>query len=82
MNKKEINEDYFVRYGNQIPNRSYYVSLVEAEKIYNKIKLDEKITWKELIHEPIEEDDTQYIIKQDEVKVLDLGICKFILPKN
>lgn len=75
-------DDYVVRYGDDLSNtnRSLYMTKREAEKFYSGIKLNVNITWKELLYEPIEEDDSQYVIKSDSVRVLDFGLCKVALP--
>ena len=52
----------------------------QAEKFYNKIELNTRTTWKELLHEPLEDENVQEIIKSDSVKIVDLGICKMALP--
>ncbi len=73
-------EDYVVRYGNEFNiNRSFYMSKEQAEKFYLHLELDVNTTWKELLYEPINEEDTQYILKSSSVKVIDLGLCKVIL---
>lgn len=75
--------DYVVRFGNDngYVERSDYMSKEQAEKFYNKIKLDIiTTTWKELLYEPLEKEDVQEIIKIDSVKIVDLGICKMALP--
>jgi hypothetical protein len=74
--------DVEVRFGNDngYVERSDYMSKEQAEKFYNKIKLDIKTTWKELLYEPLEKEDVQEIIKSDSVKIVDLGICKMALP--
>ena len=74
--------DYVVRYGNDngYVERSDYMSKEQAEKFYNKIKLNIRTTWKELLYEPLEKEDVQEIIKSDSVKIVDLGICKMALP--
>lgn len=75
-------DDYVVRYGNDIGyvDRSDYMSKGQAEKFYNKIELNTRTTWKELLHEPLEDENVQEIIKSDSVKIVDLGICKMTLP--
>ena len=75
-------DDYVVRFGNDggYVERSDYMSKEQAEKFYNKIKLDIRTTWKELLYEPLEKEDVQEIIKSDSVKIVDLGICKMALP--
>ena len=74
-------DDYVVRYGNDIGyvDRSDYMSKGQAEKFYNKIELNTRTTWKELLHEPLEDENVQEIIKSDSVKIVDLGICKMAL---
>ena len=74
--------DYVVRFGNDngYVERSDYMSKEQAEKFYNKIELSIRITWKELLYEPLEKEDVQEIIKSDSVKIVDLGICKMALP--
>ena len=75
-------DDYVVRYGNDhgYVDRSDYMSKGQAEKFYNKIELNTRTTWKELLHEPLEDGNVQEIIKSDSVKIVDLGICKMTLP--
>lgn len=75
-------EDYVVRYGddNGNTNRSFYMNEKEANKLYSSLDLSIEITWKELIHEPLDEEEAQYIIKSDSVRVLDLGLCKVAVP--
>ena len=81
-NGVDIMDDYVVRYGNDngYVERSDYMSKEQAEKFYNKIKLNIRTTWKELLYEPLEKEDVQEIIKSDSVKIVDLGICKMALP--
>ena len=52
----------------------------QEKKFYNKIKLNMKITWKELLYEPLEKEEVQEIVKSDNVEIVDLGICKVALP--
>lgn len=75
-------DDYVVRYGNDngYVDRSDYMPKGQAEKFYNKIELNTRTTWKELLHEPLEDENVQEIIKSDSVKIVDLGICKMALP--
>ena len=81
-NGVDIMDDYVVRYGNDngYVDRSDYMPKEQAEKFYNKIKLNIRTTWKELLYEPLEKEDVQEIIKSDSVKIVDLGICKMALP--
>lgn len=75
-------DDYVVRFGNDngYAERSDYMPKEQAEKFYNKIKLSVKITWKELLYEPLEKEDVQEIVKSDNAEIVDLGICKVALP--
>lgn len=75
-------DDYVVRFGNNngYVERSDYMSKEQAEKFYNKIKLNIRTTWKELLYEPLEDENVQEIIKSDNVEIVDLGICKVALP--
>lgn len=81
-----MNEDYIVRYGNNDTyiNRTDYMCKKEALKAYDKINLGNEtgLIWKELLYEPLEEKETQYIIKSDSVKIVDLGICKIAVPEK
>lgn len=74
-------DDYVVRYENDngYVDRSEYMSKEQAEKFYNKIELNTVTTWKELLYEPLEDENVQEIIKSDSVKIVDLGICKMAL---
>jgi hypothetical protein len=74
-------DDYVVRFGNDSERieRSDYMSKEQAEKFYNRIKLNMRITWKELLYEPLEKEDVQEVIKSDSVQIVDLGICKVAL---
>ena len=75
-------DDYVVRYGNdnEYVDRSDYMSKGQAEKFYNKIELNTRTTWKELLYEPLEKEDVQEIIKSDNAEIVDLGICKVAIP--
>lgn len=75
-------DDYVVRFGNDNDHveRSDYMSKEQAEKFYDKIKLSMRVTWKELLYEPLEEDEVQEIVKSDNAEIVDLGICKVALP--
>lgn len=78
-------EDYVVRYGGDSflsVQRSQYMAKHEAERFYNRVKLDVSTTWKELIYEPLDVEDAQYLIKSDSVRVIDLGLCKIAIPAN
>ena len=73
-------EDYIVRFGNNSSiNRSDYMNEKDANKFYDKLKLDVNITWKELIHEPLDIPDKQEICRSDSVRVIDLGFTKFVI---
>jgi len=75
-------EDYIVRYGNDNGNvqRSFYMNKQRASRFYGKIKLDTKTTWKELLYEPLDQENVQKIVKSDGIRVVDLGICKIAIP--
>lgn len=75
-------DEYVVRYGNDgsFTDRSDYMDKDNAKRFYDKIKLDTNITWKELLYEPLDEEEGQYIIESDSVRVVDLGICKIAVP--
>lgn len=74
--------DFIVRYGGEDSvSRTDYLTEKEAIKFYNKLELDTVITWKELIHEPIDEPEVQVVIMSASVKVIDLGIGKLAVPK-
>ncbi len=77
-----MQNDYVVRYGNDsgYVERSDYMSKEQAEKFYNRIKLNIRVTWKELLYEPLEKEDVQEVIKSDSVEIVDLGVCKAVLP--
>ena len=74
-------DDYVVRFGNDngYVERSDYMTKEQAEKFYNKIKLSMRITWKELLYEPLEEE-VQEVVKSDNAEIVDLDICKVALP--
>lgn len=77
------NEDYYVKCGESSAcvYRSFYISKKEAEKEFNKIQLDDKVTWKELWFEPLEEQEKQILIKDEEVKITTLANGDiFIIP--
>ena len=79
-----MNEDYVVRYGGDNGifsiNRSDYMTKKDATKFYNSIKLDVSTTWKELLYEPLDISEKQEVIKRDEVRVVDFGMCKIPVP--
>jgi hypothetical protein len=79
---KKSDADFIVRYGgdNSI-DRTDYMTEKEATKFYNKLELDTVTTWKELIQEPLDEPEVQRVVKQDSVKVVDLGIGKIAVPE-
>ena len=78
--------DYYVRYGGDgfmDCNRTEYLTKRQAEKEYEKIKLNTKTTWKELWYEPLDEEEGQHLIKQEEVKVFDFGTFgKLAVPQK
>lgn len=76
-------DDYVVRFGNDngYVERSDYMPKEQAEKFYNKIKLSMRITWKELLYEPLEKDEVQEVVRSDNAEIVDFGICKVVLPE-
>lgn len=77
-------DDYVVRYGDdsEKTNRSFYMPKAGAEKFYSELRLGVETTWKELLYEPLDEEDTQYVLKSDSVRVVDLGLCKVAVPNK
>lgn len=69
-----MGEDYFVRYGNEYETlgRTFYVSLNEATKVYNSMSDKNKVTWKELIYEPLDEEDVSIVIKREDHKIINI----------
>lgn len=61
--------DYIVRFGNDsgYVERSGYMSKEQAEKFYNKIKLNIIVTWKELQYEPLERDKQSKRLRMDSI---------------
>ena len=81
MENKNMN-DYAVRYGGDgycDTYRSDYMDKREALQFYDKIKLDTKTTWKELLYEPETRCNYQRAIKSDSVRVVDFGFCKMVV---
>lgn len=77
-----MQEDYVVRYGgDDWVKRSFYETKKNALKIYTSIKLDKKTRWKELIYEPLEDEERQDVILRDEVKVLSVLGVEFVVSK-
>lgn len=68
----EYAEDYFVRYGDRsgVIDRTFYDTLANISKAYDKIKLGLLVTWKELIFEPLDIPEHQEVIKDDEVTLI------------
>ena len=74
-------KEYYVRWGNggNCLDRTDYLTKEQCEKAYNKIKLNGKITWKEMwCDEDTDSDgDTEYLLKEEEVtKSFDICIEK------
>lgn len=61
--------DYVVRFGNDsgYVERSNYMSKEQAEKFYNKIRLNIRATWKELLYEPLEKDKQSRRLRMDSI---------------
>lgn len=75
-------DDYFVRYGGESPKWKTEpdMTYAQAVKFYDKLKLDEGTTWKELIYRPVSEKEPQLLLRSDAVRVVDLGIAKMVVP--
>lgn len=76
-------DEYVVRYGGESYEsifRSNYMDKRQAKKFFDDIELNTSVTWKELLYEPLNEEDAQYIIKSESVKVIDLGMGKIAIP--
>lgn len=75
-------QDFVVRYGGENSvGRTDYMTEKEATKFYNMLSLNTVTTWKELIHEPLDEPEVQRIVMSDSVKVIDLGLGKIAVPE-
>ena len=61
--------DYVVRYGNDREHveRSDYMSKEQAEKLYNRIKLNIRVTWKELLYEPLGKEEQSRRLRMDSI---------------
>lgn len=66
-----MEEDFIVRYGNEkgLLGRSEYMNLKDATKLYDSLTKD-KATWKELIHEPLNQEDVSNVLKSEEHEVI------------
>lgn len=67
--------DYVVRFGNDsgYVEHSDYMSKEQAEKFYNKIKLNIRATWKELLYEPLG--------KEEQSRSMQMNILVKVLKK-
>lgn len=76
-----MDDDYYVRYGdnNGYVDRTFYDNKENTLKEYDNLKLSEKITWKELIHEPLNQEEEQIIIKSDEAETITIGKTKYVV---
>lgn len=73
--------DFVVRYGNNNSvNRGFFDTYDQVMKEYDSIKLDEKITWKQIIWEPLNNPDKQVVIKEDSVRVIEILGAKLVVP--
>ena len=73
--------DYVVRYGNDngYVERSDYMSKEQAERFYNKIELNTRTTWKELLYEPLEKEDAQEIISQQSMTWMEKNFADSVM---
>ena len=73
--------DFVVRYGNNTSvNRGFFDTYAQVEKEFNSIKLDVITTWKQLLWEPLDKPDTQVVIKEESVHVIEVLGTKFVVP--
>lgn len=73
--------DFVVRYGNRdLSARSYYMTYDQALKEFESVKLDLSTTWKEIIWEPLDRVDVQVVVKEEEVKIVEVLGKKFVVP--
>lgn len=73
--------DFVVRYGNDTSvNRGFFDTYAQVEKEYNSIKLDARITWKQILWEPLNKSDTQVIVKEDSVRIVEVLGKKIVVP--
>ena len=73
--------DFIVRYGNNTSvDRGFFDTYTRVKKEFDSIKLDEKITWKQIIWEPLDKPDVQMVIEEESVKVVEVLGIKFVVP--
>lgn len=78
--KKKISEDYVVRYGYENKtNRTDYDTLPNAKKQFEKLKRDSGVTWAELLHEPLDDEDKQIVIDSFEKPVIEFLGQKIVI---
>ena len=79
--KEKMLCDFVVRYGNSdLSARSYYMTYDEALKEFESVKLDLSTTWKEIIWEPLDREEVQVVMKEEEVKVIEIFGKKLVVP--
>ena len=75
------NDDFVIRYGDEEQIfRTQYMTFKDANKEFNKLKLDSKVIWAELIYEDLNKLDHQEVLDSFEKQVQDFGFCKFVMP--
>lgn len=69
-----MKDDYLVRYGNDqtVIDRTYHQTLKECQKVINDLEQESRITWYELLYEPIEKEDTTIIVETGEKDTQDI----------
>lgn len=73
--------DFVVRYGNdRMTARSFYDTYDQILKEFESIKLDLSTTWKEIIWEPLDKKEVQVVVKEEEVKIVEILGKKFVVP--
>ena len=72
--------DFVVRYGNDTSvNRGFFDTYTQVEKEFNSIKLNANITWKQILWEPLNRPNTQIILKEESVRVIEVLGAKFVI---
>lgn len=82
------NDDFIIRYGEYDfnaekegnTNRTFYMTFKDAYKQLNEMKTDNKTLWAQLIYENLYVTDHQEVIEEFEKEIIDLGLCKMLMP--
>ena len=66
-------EDYIVRYGyKDTYNRTDYKTLEQCKKQFKKFKADSRVTWAEIIYEPLDNEEETQIIDSFKKQVINV----------